>query len=75
MCIRDRYEATKAIREIELKLNRPRTPIIAVTAHALKGDREECLRNDMDDYLSKPIAIERVSEMLKKWANIDVCPN
>ena len=68
------YEATKAIRELELKLNRPRTPIIAVTAHALKGDREDCLRNDMDDYISKPIAIERVNEILKKWANIEALP-
>ena len=68
------YEATKAIRDLEAKLNRPRTPIIAVTAHALKGDREDCLKNDMDDYISKPIAIEQVSEMLKKWADIDVLP-
>ena len=68
------YEATKAIRELELKLNRPRTPIIAVTAHALKGDREDCLRNDMDDYISKPIAIERVNEILKKWAYLEALP-
>ena len=64
------YEATKAIRDWEAKLNRPRTPIVAVTAHALKGDRQDCLDNDMDDYLSKPIAIRRVGEMIEKWTNI-----
>ena len=68
------YEASKTIRDLEVKLNRPRTPIIAVTAHALKGDREECIKNGMDDYISKPIAIERVSEMLKKWASIEISP-
>ena len=64
------YEATKAIRELEVELSRPRTPIIAVTAHALKGDRQDCLDNDMDDYIAKPIAIESVREMLAKWTNI-----
>ncbi|MEP1230172.1 MAG: response regulator [Litorimonas sp.] len=64
------YEATKAIRDWEAKLGRPRTPIVAVTAHALTGDRQDCLDNDMDDYLAKPIAISRVSEMIEKWTNM-----
>ena len=68
------YEATKAIRDLEAKLSRPRTPIIAVTAHALKGDRQDCIDNDMDDYLSKPIAISGVRDMLAKWANINDLP-
>ena len=68
------YEATKAIRDLEVKLNRPRTPIIAVTAHALKGNRQDCLDNDMDDYISKPIAIERVKDILAKWAVLNVLP-
>ena len=68
------YEATKAIRELEVELSRPRTPIIAVTAHALKGDRQDCLDNDMDDYIAKPIAIESVKKMLAKWANINDLP-
>ena len=68
------FEATKAIRELEAKLNRPRTPIIAVTAHALKDDRQECLDNDMDDYISKPIAINKVRDVLAKWANLTDLP-
>ena len=64
------YEATKAIREWEAKLNLPRTPIVAVTAHALKGDRQDCLDNDMDDYLSKPLAISGIEDMLDKWTDM-----
>ena len=64
------YEATKAIRQWEAKLNLPRTPIVAVTAHALKGDRQDCLDNDMDDYLSKPLAISRIKDMLDKWTDM-----
>lgn len=69
------YEATKAIRELEAKLDRARTPIIAVTAHALKEDRQRCLDNNMDDYLTKPLAIVKVREMLVKWAKLYDLPD
>ena len=64
------YEATKAIRQWEAELNLPRTPIVAVTAHALPGDGQDCLDNDMDDYLSKPLAISGIEDMLDKWTDM-----
>lgn len=54
----DGLTATKEIRAREERLGLPRTPIVAMTAHALKTDREEALRVGMDGYVSKPIVVE-----------------
>jgi PAS domain S-box-containing protein len=55
----DGFEATKRIREKE-KTNGTHLPIIALTAHAMQGDRERCLANGMDAYVSKPINVEEL---------------
>ena len=60
-------EATQKIRELEEEMGLPRTPIVALTAHTLKGDKENCLEAGMDDYMSKPVSVQNVKEMLTKW--------
>ena len=62
----DGGQCTRKIRELEAPANR-RTPIIAITAHAMTGDREMCLKADMDDYLSKPFTADQFRAILLRW--------
>ena len=62
----DGFEATRAIRRQEQNTG-TRIPIVALTAHALQGDRELCLAAGMDDYLSKPFTIEQLRAVLYRW--------
>ena len=63
----DGYTATKAIRKMEMEKNSEYTPIIAMTAHALKGDKEKCLNAGMDDYIAKPICVADLESSTTKW--------
>jgi len=62
----DGFEATAAIRAKE-KGTGNRVPIVALTAHAMKGDREKCLANGMDGYLTKPIRPQELDEVLETY--------
>jgi CheY-like chemotaxis protein/anti-sigma regulatory factor (Ser/Thr protein kinase) len=62
------YEATRLIRNADSESRMAAVPIIALTAHAMEGDRERCIEAGMNDYLSKPIDIDALKAVLQKWA-------
>jgi two-component system sensor histidine kinase/response regulator len=66
MPVMDGCAATRVIRERERQTG-GHIPIIAVTAHAMKGDREMCMEAGMDDYLTKPIRVHELDEILARW--------
>ena len=71
MPVVDGYEATRLIRAHEKEHNvTPHTPVIAVTADAMKGNEERCLGAGMDDYLNKPVKDQAVLGTLEKWIQI-----
>lgn len=67
MPVMDGFEATASIRQREATLGVPAVPIVALTANAISGDREHCLAQGMDDYLSKPFSQEQLHELLARW--------
>ena len=68
MPVMDGYEAVRLMRAIEAQdPSRPRTPVIALTAHALSGDREICLARGMDEHLTKPFDPQALASALAPW--------
>ncbi len=65
MPVMDGYQATAQIRKQQTENDY--TPIIALTANALSGDREKCLNAGMNDYLSKPFSQNQVAQIIEKW--------
>ena len=67
MPVMDGYEATRRIRAQEKESGRPPVVIVALTAHAMKGDREHCLAVGMNDYLAKPFREDQLVDLLRRW--------
>lgn len=63
----DGYDATRRLRTAEADRGAKRTPVVALTGNAMKGDRELCLMAGMDDYLAKPFTMTKLLEICNKW--------
>lgn len=69
MPIMDGYETTARIRKLEKDSNE-KIPVIAVTAYSFAGDREKCIEAGMDDYITKPIEVPELTQVIEKWINV-----
>jgi two-component system, sensor histidine kinase and response regulator len=69
MPVLDGYEATERIRAAEEP--GAHVPVIAMTAHAMAGDRERCLAAGMDDYMAKPVRPEELDAVIERWLDGD----
>lgn len=67
MPVMDGYQMVREIRQLEQSLQKPRMPIVALTAASLKGEAERCMAAGMDDYLMKPVGISQLVACLQKW--------
>jgi signal transduction histidine kinase/DNA-binding response OmpR family regulator/HPt (histidine-containing phosphotransfer) domain-containing protein len=73
MPVLDGYEATKAIRDVEAQNpDKKKSVIVALTAHALEGDKAKCLAVGMDDYMSKPFTQIQLHTMLNTWSEYNL---
>jgi len=66
----DGFQTTNAIRKSEL-LTGNHIPIVAMTAHAMEGDRERCIAEGMDDYISKPVNPQHLQSLLSRWLKLE----
>ena len=67
----DGYEATAVIRDLRSRVLNHAVPVIAMTANAMRGDREICINAGMDDYVTKPIKKEALAKIMEKWLKPD----
>ena len=61
------FQATHIIRSQQSRVLDHQVPVIAMTAHAIQGDREKCLDAGMDDYIAKPVEVTAIIAALEKW--------
>jgi signal transduction histidine kinase/CheY-like chemotaxis protein len=67
MPVLDGYDTAREVRRREVALGRRHIPIVAMTASAMRGDRERCLAAGMDDYIAKPIDSDKLDQLLARW--------
>jgi signal transduction histidine kinase/FixJ family two-component response regulator len=67
----DGYELAQRIRDAEAEGRETRTPLIAVTANALKGEEQRCLASGMDAYITKPIGMDKLRATLERWLSVE----
>jgi CheY-like chemotaxis protein len=70
----DGYDATRKIREWEQHRSLAQTPVVALTANAMIGERELCLAAGMNDHLAKPFVLEQLNEILERWSPHAISP-
>lgn len=70
MPVMDGYEATRRIRQLESAESLVPTPIVAMTANAMAGDREKCMKAGMDDYLPKPVNLSELRSRVASWLEV-----
>ncbi len=63
----DGFEATRRIRDPRTGVRNAAVPVVAMTAHAMDGDREACLAAGMDDYIAKPVRPQELLDTLTRW--------
>ena len=67
MPVMDGFVATEKLRALESEMHLPQTPVVALTAHAVKGVREKCLASGMNDFLAKPFSFDEITAKVSQW--------
>jgi signal transduction histidine kinase/DNA-binding NarL/FixJ family response regulator/HPt (histidine-containing phosphotransfer) domain-containing protein len=70
MPVMDGFMATEKLRQLESEMQLPQTPVVALTAHAIKGVRERCLASGMNDFLAKPFSFEEITSKVTLWTGV-----